>query len=63
MVGCALCAGRYLLRGTLLDVERVAQLSVKLIERTLHEFEADINAHESRLWALPLFGMASSNMW
>jgi asparagine synthase (glutamine-hydrolysing) len=47
---------RKVLRGTLLDVALMEPLSVKLIERTLQEFEAGINAHESRLWALLMFG-------
>ena len=47
---------RKVLRGTFLDMELMEPLSVKLIERTLQEFEAGINAHESRLWALLMFG-------
>ena len=31
-------------------------LSAPVIKRTLKEFEAGINAHESRLWALLMFG-------
>ena len=53
------CASRYVLRGTLLDVELMEPLSVKLTERTLprtlQEFAADVNAHECRLWVLLMF--------
>jgi asparagine synthase (glutamine-hydrolysing) len=47
---------RNVLNETLLDVKLMAPLSAPVIERTLKEFEAGINAHESRLWALLMFG-------
>ena len=50
MVTCDLAQGVTWLCGALSDVELMKPLSDKLIERTLHEFEAHIDAHESRLW-------------
>ena len=45
------------LRETLLDAGLMAPLSAAVIERTLREFEAGGNDHESRLWALLMFGV------
>jgi hypothetical protein len=40
-------------------MEFMARVSVRLIQRTLRrtlqEFEADVNAHECRLWVLLMF--------
>jgi asparagine synthase (glutamine-hydrolysing) len=47
---------RKTLRETLLDAHLMAPLSAAVIKRTLQEFEAGITAHESRLWALLMFG-------
>jgi asparagine synthase (glutamine-hydrolysing) len=44
------------LRDTLHDVRLMAPLSSRPIERTLREFETGDSAHESRLWALLMFG-------
>lgn len=44
------CVRCYLVCGAPSDVELIRPLSDKLIERTLQEFEAHIDAHESRLW-------------
>ena len=44
------------LRETLLDARLMAPLSGAVIERTLKEFEAGINAHEYQLWVLLMFG-------
>jgi asparagine synthase (glutamine-hydrolysing) len=41
---------------TLLDTQLMAPLSPLVIKRTLQEFEAGINSHECRLWALLMFG-------
>jgi asparagine synthase (glutamine-hydrolysing) len=41
---------------TLLDAQLMAPLSALVIKRTLQEFEAGINSHECRLWALLMFG-------
>jgi asparagine synthase (glutamine-hydrolysing) len=48
---------RKVLRETLLDVGLMAPLSAPVIERTLREFETGGNEHESRLWALLVFGV------
>ena len=45
-----------MLRETLLDAQLMAPLSAPVIKRTLQEFAAGITAHESRLWALLMFG-------
>jgi asparagine synthase (glutamine-hydrolysing) len=47
---------RNVLRETLLDAGLMAPLSATVIERTLREFDTGRNAHESRLWALLMFG-------
>ena len=47
---------RNVMNQTLLDAQLMAPLSAPVIKRTLKEFEAGINAHESRLWALLMFG-------
>ena len=47
---------RKVLRDTLLDAGLMAPLSATVIERTLREFESGGNEHESRLWALLMFG-------
>ena len=47
---------RNVLRETLLDAGLMAPLSAMVTERTLREFDAGRNAHESRLWALLMFG-------
>jgi asparagine synthase (glutamine-hydrolysing) len=47
---------RNVMNQTLLDAQLMAPLSAPVIKRTLREFEAGINAHESRLWALLMFG-------
>jgi asparagine synthase (glutamine-hydrolysing) len=47
---------RKVLRETLLDDGLMAPLSGVVIERTLREFESGCNGHESRLWALLMFG-------
>ncbi|MGH9904008.1 MAG: asparagine synthase (glutamine-hydrolyzing), partial [Pyrinomonadaceae bacterium] len=41
---------------TLRDAELMAPLSIEVVERTLQQFEAGGNEHESRLWALLMFG-------
>jgi asparagine synthase (glutamine-hydrolysing) len=48
---------RKVLNETLLNARLMAPLSGALIERTLREFEAGSNAHESKLWALLMFGI------
>jgi len=48
---------RKILRETLLDARLMAPLSAAVIKRTLREFEAGDNEHESRLWALLMFGV------
>lgn len=48
---------RNVLRETLLDDKLMAPLSAMVIERTLREFEAGSHQHESRLWALLMFGV------
>jgi asparagine synthase (glutamine-hydrolysing) len=47
---------RKVMNQTLLDAQLMAPLSAPVIKRTLKEFAAGINAHESRLWALLMFG-------
>jgi asparagine synthase (glutamine-hydrolysing) len=47
---------RNVLRETLLDPQLMAPLSGAVIERTLREFESGRDGHESRLWALLMFG-------
>src|SRR5437899_6976021 len=47
---------RNVMNQTVLDARLMAPLSAPVIKRTLREFEAGINAHESRLWALLMFG-------
>ena len=47
---------RQTLNETLLDAALMAPLSATVIQRTLREFEAGGNNHESRLWALLMFG-------
>jgi asparagine synthase (glutamine-hydrolysing) len=47
---------RKLLRETLLDQPVMAPLSGAVVERTLREFESGSDGHESRLWALLMFG-------
>ena len=47
---------RSVLRETLLDARLMAPLSSTVIEQTLREFEAGGTEHESRLWALLMFG-------
>jgi hypothetical protein len=47
---------RKVLNETLLDNTLMSPLSAALIERTLREFETGSNAHESRLWALLMYG-------
>jgi hypothetical protein len=47
---------RNVLRVMFLAGELIEPLSVKLIKRTLQEFEAHVNAHESRLWVVLMFG-------
>jgi asparagine synthase (glutamine-hydrolysing) len=47
---------RKVLRETLLDAPLMAPLSGAVIERTLREFESGRDGHESRLWALLMFG-------
>jgi hypothetical protein len=44
------------LNETLLDRRLMAPLRTEVIERTLREFETEGHAHESRLWALLMFG-------
>ncbi len=46
---------------TLLDTRIMEPFSTSLIKRTLQEFEASDNAHESRLWALLIFGIWRGN--
>jgi asparagine synthase (glutamine-hydrolysing) len=48
---------RNVLRETLLDANLMAPLSAGVIVRTLREFEAGSHQHESRLWALLMFGV------
>jgi asparagine synthase (glutamine-hydrolysing) len=48
---------RQVLTETLLDVQLMAPLSQQVIARTLREFEGGGNEHESRLWALLMFGV------
>lgn len=48
---------RKVLNETLLDAQLMAPLSAAVIKRTLREFEAGGNEHESRLWALLMFGV------
>jgi asparagine synthase (glutamine-hydrolysing) len=48
---------RKVLNETLMDVRLMAPLSTALIQLTLREFEAGGNKHESRLWALLMFGV------
>lgn len=45
-----------MLRETLLDKRLMAPLSTAVIGRTLREFESGRDGHESRLWALLMFG-------
>ena len=52
---------RKVLRETLLDAQLMAPLSAAVIERTLREFEAGGNEHESRLWALLMFGAGAAS--
>ena len=47
---------RKVLHETLLDERVMAPLSGAVIERTLREFESGRDGHESRLWALLMFG-------
>lgn len=47
---------RNVLRETLLDDQIMAPLSAAVIRQTLQEFEAGFGRHESRLWALLMFG-------
>jgi asparagine synthase (glutamine-hydrolysing) len=47
---------RKILLETLLDAELMAPFSTPVIARTLREFDAGVGAHESRLWALLMFG-------
>jgi asparagine synthase (glutamine-hydrolysing) len=47
---------RNVMNQTLLDARLMGPLSAPVIKRTLKEFEAGINTHESRLWALLMFG-------
>lgn len=47
---------RKVMNETLRDAQIMAPLSSTVIERTLREFEAGGNEHESRLWALLMFG-------
>jgi len=47
---------RKMLDEIVLDDRLMAPLSAPVIKRTLKEFDAGINAHESRLWALLMFG-------
>jgi asparagine synthase (glutamine-hydrolysing) len=47
---------RNVLRETLLDAQIMVPLSGAVIERTLREFESGGDEHESRLWALLMFG-------
>ena len=47
---------RKVLRETLLDRRLLSPLSAPVIEQTLREFEAGGNEHDSRLWALLMFG-------
>jgi asparagine synthase (glutamine-hydrolysing) len=47
---------RNVMNQTLLDAQLMAPLFAPVIKRTLKEFEAGITAHESRLWALLMFG-------
>ncbi len=48
---------RKVLRETLLDAKLMAPLSSVVIARTLQEFEVGSYQHESRLWALLMFGV------
>lgn len=48
---------RKVLRETLLDAYLMAPLAAPVIARTLKEFEAGGHQHESRLWALLMFGV------
>jgi asparagine synthase (glutamine-hydrolysing) len=47
---------RKAMNDTLQDGQLMAPLSAPVIKRTLKEFEGGIDAHESRLWALLMFG-------
>ena len=47
---------RNVMNETLLDARLMAPLSAPVIRRTLQEFQAGVAAHESRLWALLMFG-------
>jgi asparagine synthase (glutamine-hydrolysing) len=47
---------RTVLRETLLNEQLMAPLSAPVIERTLRGFDAGRDGHESRLWALLMFG-------
>ena len=48
---------RNVLHDTLLDAQLMAPLSATVIERTLREFDAGVNDHQSRIWALLMFGV------
>lgn len=47
---------RKVMNETIRDVRLMAPLYVPVIEQMLREFEAGVGAHESRLWALLMFG-------
>jgi asparagine synthase (glutamine-hydrolysing) len=45
------------MNATLRDAALMAPLSMKVVEQTLREFEGGSHQHESRLWALLMFGV------
>jgi asparagine synthase (glutamine-hydrolysing) len=48
---------RKVMNETLRDAQLMSPLSAAVIERTIREFEDGANGHESRLWALLMFGV------
>jgi asparagine synthase (glutamine-hydrolysing) len=48
---------------TLLDPESMAPLSASAVKHTLREFQAGNQAHQSRLWALLIYGIWRREQW